>query len=120
MSDGGHIDEQVDARALGALPGDEAEQVERHADVCPPCKELLLKALESASLLALAAQPIQPPRHCKARLMERVEREQFLARPAQQRARPSSILQWAVTAAAFIALFGWNLRLQGDVRTAQI
>jgi anti-sigma-K factor RskA len=120
MIDGGHIEEQVAARALGALPADEAELVDRHADGCPSCKELLLTALESASLLAFAAQPVQPPRHCKARLMERVGREEFLAGPTRHSARPLSILQWAVTAAAFIALFGWNLRLHSSVRTAQI
>lgn len=116
MTDSGHIEEQVEARALRALPPQEELQVDEHVDQCPPCQELLAQAHDTANLLAFAARPAAPPRRCKMRVMELIERDRFLRQPTQ-RSVPGAWLRWAAAAAVFVGMFGWNMRLQRQLAT---
>ncbi len=116
MIDGGHIQEQAAARALRALPPEEAAQVDHHVGACTECKQVLDEAVETANMLALSVAPAAPPSRCKQRLMARVEREQFLQRPSRALSRPAMWAGRAATALMFVAVLGWNMRLQSEVR----
>lgn len=116
MIDGGHIQEQAAARALRALPPEDAEQVDSHVHVCPECKQLLDEAVETANMLALSVAPAAPPSRCKQRLMARVEREQFLRRPSGALSRSATWVGRAATMLMLLGLLGWNMRLQSEVR----
>jgi anti-sigma-K factor RskA len=130
MIDEGHIEELAAARALGALLPEEEAQVDRHVDLCPPCKTMLREAEEAASLLALTVQPIRPSHRCKERLMAAIEREQ----PSRAARRAARVLQaaplagravlpvWAMRFATLTALVGlliWNVALQRQVANAR-
>lgn len=112
MSDTGHVEDQVAAHALHALSPEEEARVDQHVAICSSCRHALQEAVDTAHLLALAAQPVRPPRHCKARVMELIEREQFLQRPARKRFQAPAWTRWAVAGALGLALLAWNVRLQ--------
>jgi hypothetical protein len=112
MTDGGHIDELVAERALRVLPPEEEAAVDGHVEVCPACSALLQEAQDVASLLAFAVRPARPPGSCKARLMELVEREAFLERPAAKSQRRTDWARWAAAGALLVALLVWNVQLQ--------
>ena len=76
-----HIADQVAGRALDALPPEEAVQVDRHVDGCRACQQALRDAQATAHLLALVVRPARLGRQCKARVMERIEREAVLPEP---------------------------------------
>ncbi len=99
-----HIGELAEAYAVGALDHTERAYVEAHADACPSCKDLLIQAETTAHKLALAAAPVRPPVRCKRRLMERVERERFLASPTRRRWQRLTSVAWT-TAAVFAVLW---------------
>jgi anti-sigma-K factor RskA len=140
MIESGHIEEQAAAHALGALPADEAEQVDRHVDDCPPCKELLDDTHDAAALLALTVVPVRPPHHCKARLMSLIEGDAavaprrkswlaealptYVAGTASQAARPGSLLPFwmmrATVSMALVALLAWNIQLQRQINQARM
>ena len=82
MSDLSHIDDHAAARALDALPPEEAAQVDRHVAMCPACHRLLREAQETAHLLTLVVQPAQPPCDCKVCVTERIVRDVFRQRSA--------------------------------------
>lgn len=109
-----HIEADAAARALNALPAAEAAQVDQHAAICPPCRDLLRETEETAGLLALAIQPARPPGRCKARLFEKVEREGFLERPTTKRVDAAAWARFAFGATAVI-LLTWNIMLQRDL-----
>jgi anti-sigma-K factor RskA len=132
MIDEGHIEEQAAARVLGVLSPEEEAQVDRHADVCPPCKALLREAQETASFLALTVHPVRPPSQCKELLMAMIEREPSLKtvrRTARMLRLPALRLGryhvpvWVtrgVTATALVGLLGWNTMLQQDLSEARM
>lgn len=115
MSDTGHVEDQVAAHALHALSPEEEARVDQHVAICSSCRHALQEAVDTAHLLALAAQPVRPPRHCKARVMELIEREQFLQRSARKRFQTPAWTRWAVAGALGLALLAWNVRLQMDL-----
>jgi hypothetical protein len=63
----------VSGHVLLALSPEEGARADRHVEVCLPCQQLLRAAQELVSLLAHVVRPIQPPRRCKERLMERIQ-----------------------------------------------
>ena len=118
MTDSGHIENEVAGRALGALSPDETAAVDGHVETCAPCRALLNKAEETADHLALAARPVPPPRWCKARVMERVDRDAFLRQPTSKAQRSTSIpwRNWRTAGALALALMlSWNMWLQRQV-----
>ncbi len=76
---------------------------------------LLQEAQEVAGLLAFAVRPARPPGYCKARLMERVEREAFLERPAA-RSRRVDWTPWASVVLLLVALVVWNMQLRHQLQ----
>lgn len=70
-----HVDDLVDAYALGALEPAEVDEVERHLATCPQCRALAQEARRRAELLWYAAPPATPPASLRARLMARIAQE---------------------------------------------
>lgn len=115
-----HIEDQVEASALGALSIDEQRQVDEHRAICPPCDKLLAEAEDSANMLAFVAPATLPPSRCKARMMQRIEDDQFLRRPTPKRSRVPLWSGWAVAAALLVGMMTWNMQLQRRVTTADM
>ena len=73
MSNGEHIRlEELELLALGALPEDEAEALQKHVSGCDECAARLAEARGQASLLAFAVKQERPAGTIKAELMARV------------------------------------------------
>ncbi len=110
-----HIEEFAEAYALGALDQMERSRVEQHADACPACRQLLMRAEDTAHLLAFAAAPVTPPVHCKRKVLERVEQERFLTRPTRRRRVWLPHVAWTTVAMlALLLAFGgvWAFNMQ--------
>lgn len=103
--------------ALGALDEQEIVALHRHLSECDECQTAEREYQESASLLALALDPVEPPSRVRAQLMRHVEgdsRTQDLPSPVDFEPRRRS--WWALAAAVFfLALFGWSeLRVRAN------
>lgn len=70
-----HVDDLVDAYALGALEPDEVDAVERHLEECAACRALADEARRNAQLLLYAAPPAEPPASLRGRLLARIAQE---------------------------------------------
>lgn len=77
----GHVDDLVDAYALGALEPDEVDAVERHLETCPDCQILAVEARRAAELLWLAAPPVTPPVSLRGRVLARIAQEKAAMSP---------------------------------------
>ena len=115
-----HIDAHVAGRALDALPPAEAAQVDRHVDMCPACRRMLREAQETAQLLTRAVQAARPPRHCKARVMERIAREDVRQRAARRHLYARTRMGWAVAGALALLLVAWSVRRQRELNTLHL
>jgi anti-sigma-K factor RskA len=69
-----HIDDLVDAYALGALAPEEASEVEQHMHVCEPCRILAELAQDTADQMLLAGPDISPPTELRAAVLNRIQR----------------------------------------------
>lgn len=109
-----HIDELIEGYVLGALEPSERKRCEQHAAVCPPCGQQVRTAEETAHMLAFAAVATPPPITCKRKLMDRIERELFLASPTPRTRTMPPIAVWAAVAAValFLMTGGWSFNLQ--------
>src|SRR5262245_59098236 len=67
-----HVDELLEAFALGALEPDEVSAVEAHLAGCARCRELAAAARGTAEALAYAAPLRDPPATLRARVLARV------------------------------------------------
>lgn len=117
-----HRTDLIEAYALNALDPDEQAAVEEHIAVCASCKQLARSSQDVVNMLALAVPPTQPPLRCKRRVMERIEREQFLTRPTPRRSqRRPWTSSWVTAAAVALALVmsGWSFNLQRQLMAAQ-
>ncbi len=112
-----HVDDLIDEYALGILDPPAREMVERHVATCPPCRRIAQQTEDVAHLLAFAAPPIVPPKRCKLRIMEKIERERFLATPARRRSAFNRPALWANMAAlaALLLLGVWIVNLQNQL-----
>jgi anti-sigma-K factor RskA len=70
-----HVDDLVDAYALGALEPDEVDVVERHLETCGSCRALAAQAQRTTDLLLYAAPPATPPPSLRARVLGRIAAE---------------------------------------------
>ena len=87
--------------ALGALPQDEAKDVEAHLATCPACRSELEKMQRVAALLPFASEELSPRPSVKAGLFERITAE---PRPIRTLPRSRPRWQWAGAIAAAAAV----------------
>jgi hypothetical protein len=109
-----HIEELIEGYALDALEPEERSLVDRHTSICPPCRKQLRVTEETTQLLAFVATPVAPPSSCKRKLLEKIEREQFLHSPTRRSRRAAPLASWAAVAAVllFMATGAWGFTLQ--------
>lgn len=74
-----HVDDLIDAYALGALEPGDVDAVERHLEACEQCRALLARARRQADLLLHAVPLVTPPPSLRGRLMERIAAEKAAA-----------------------------------------
>ncbi|HZC06428.1 MAG TPA: anti-sigma factor [Ktedonobacterales bacterium] len=71
----GHVDDLVDAYALGALEPDEVDAVERHLETCSACRALAQDARRNAESLWLTTPQVAPPASLRNRVLARIAQE---------------------------------------------
>ena len=74
--------ESLGAYALGALPDDERDELERHLAQCAACRRELAELQAAVDVLPAAAPPVRPPPELRDRIMAVVESEAELLRAA--------------------------------------
>lgn len=70
-----HVDDLIDAYALGALEPDEVASVEAHLIGCARCQQLVAAARATSAHLLLGVPLVAPPLALKARIMARIHAE---------------------------------------------
>src|SRR5690348_11560583 len=70
-----HVDDLIDAYALGILEDEAIAEVERHLEGCPACRQALQRAREVVELLAFAPRQAPPPARLKQRILSRIAQE---------------------------------------------
>ena len=84
-----HVDNLIDAYALGALEPDEVAQVERHLETCDACRALLDAVRAVTSDLLLAVPQAAPPPALRGRILSRIHDEtQPASQPTEQTPAP--------------------------------
>ncbi len=83
-----HVDDLIDAYALGALEPDEVALVERHLPTCDACRALLEQARAVSDGLLLAAPVATPPATLRARILSRIHEEATGQQSATQQSAP--------------------------------
>ena len=87
MNDHDRFDEDLAAYALGALPPDDAAELERHLEGCEACRQQLRWLSPAVDVLPAAVAQRSPPERLRENLMEVVRSEAIDApRPARARA----------------------------------
>ena len=85
----GHVDNLIDAYALGALEPDEVAQVERHLETCAACRALLDAVRAVTSDLLLAVPQAAPPPALRVRILSRIHDEaQATSQPIEHAPAP--------------------------------
>ena len=120
------FDELKDAYVLGALPEQERRELEEYLAAHPERQAEIDELGNVASLLALSPPEQEPPAELRRSIMDVVQAEAQRP-PARTRAWLAgirellSVRNLALGAAALlvIALFSWNMLLQGQVRDLQ-
>lgn len=70
-----HVEDRIDAYALGILEDEAVAEVESHLEQCAHCRSLLQQAREVVGLLALAPRQVAPPPRLKQRILSRIAQE---------------------------------------------
>jgi len=106
------FEEDLDLYGLGALEGEETQELASHLEVCPECRQKLEEARARVALLALAVPPEVPPRRVKERLLKQIAGR----RPGERPARRAFFWQWAAPALAGLSLVlaVWAVGLRRD------
>jgi anti-sigma-K factor RskA len=139
VSSAEHIQpEELELRALGALPEDQAESIQGHVEECEECAGKLADARGHACLLAFAVKQDRPAGTVKAELMARIrvsrETEEYYAWPAKTEEPPgarrtaeskseagSGWLNWVLIAAAIaLGLISFALSWQNRRIAAEL
>ncbi len=125
MSDVGRerFEELKDAYALGALSGEERREFEEHLARHPGHQAEVDELLAVASLLALSPAEQAPSPALRKQLMRTVQAESANPEPERHSFFASlrnllgyQALAAGVAAVALIALFSWNVLLQGELQ----
>jgi anti-sigma-K factor RskA len=80
----GHVEDQIDAYALGILEDEAVAQVETHLETCQHCRALLQQAREVTGFLSLAPRQVRPPAGLKQRILARIAQEDRASSARQQ------------------------------------
>src|SRR5262245_7638948 len=80
-----HVDDLLEAYALGALEPTEVDFVERHLEHCASCRALAEQLRRLADVLLTVVPQVAPPPALRARVLDRVARERGAARPNHTR-----------------------------------
>ena len=112
-----HIEELIEGYALDALEPEERGLVDQHTSSCSPCRKQLRVTEETVHMLGFVAAPIAPPVHCKLKVLEKIEREQFLRTPTRRSRAATPFSTWATVAALvlFMATGMWGVSLQRQI-----
>lgn len=70
-----HVDDLVDAYALGALEPDDVDAVEQHLETCESCRALAAQAKETAGRFLYAVPLVAPPPSLRGRVLQRIHEE---------------------------------------------
>lgn len=94
-----HVDDLIDAYALGILEDEAVAEVERHLAGCPDCRQALGRTREVVELLALAPRQTPPPTRLKQRILSRIAQESQSSVPLPEAAPTrqgvvESVRQW--------------------------
>lgn len=79
-----HVDNLIDAYALGALEPDEVALVERHLETCDACQALLDAVRTVTDGLLLAVPQATPPSSLRVSILSRIHEEAISQQPANQ------------------------------------
>jgi anti-sigma-K factor RskA len=79
------LQDLIPAHALHALDADEALLVEEHVETCETCRHDLDELRETTALLAFATEPVEPPAHLRAAILEAVAEPAPAAAPRPAR-----------------------------------
>lgn len=79
-----HVDDLIDAYALGALEPDEVDTVERHLQRCETCRALADQARQYAEILLLGVPQVPPPPTLRGRVLARIAAEKAATSPDGQ------------------------------------
>jgi len=90
--------EDLSLYALGSLPGDAADSVERHLEECAACRQELARLEGDVALLALTTSGPAPPQRARQRLLKAMGREPRSVRTVFMRRR------WWTLAPVFASL----------------
>jgi len=86
-----HVDNLIDAYALGALEPDEVARVERHLETCDACRALLDAVRVVTSNLLLAVPQVAPPTALRGRILSRIHDEvQPVSQPIEHAPAPQT------------------------------
>jgi anti-sigma-K factor RskA len=122
-------EEDFDLYALGALEGEENQEIESHVASCVDCGQKLAEARGRIALLALAAPVVVPSSGVKARLMKQVRDSARTAAPVAVSPEPepssgffgrwwAAVLMPAAVALAVAAIFLWTQNRRLDQQLA--
>lgn len=109
--------------SLGALEGEDRQNLEQHLATCPACKLELEQLRGDGALLALSVSGPKPPQRSRQRLLDAVAKEPRVPKIVQT-AQPRSwwgVLGWAATAAVVfftISLWKENTALKQTLASA--
>jgi anti-sigma-K factor RskA len=102
--------------ALGALPDEERQVVEKHLEDCPDCRHELAQLRGDLSLLALSASGPRPPSRSRERLMAAIAKEPRPIPVHLVKRKPWWMaLEWAAAVAA-VAMILLVLHQNTDLR----
>lgn len=104
---------ELAAYALGESPSPELRQ---HLATCADCQSRLRGDVRVGQALLAGVPAVEPAVNLRAKILAAAERETRLAQRPISRRRP--VWRWAAqgaAAVAFLALFGWNVVLQGQL-----
>jgi anti-sigma-K factor RskA len=79
-----HVDDLLDAYALGALDPEDVDLVERHIEVCDTCRSLLESSRQTAEELLLVAPQVAPPPELRERILARIRSLPANEQPGRQ------------------------------------
>ena len=113
-----HIDDLIDAYALGALEPDEVDAVERHLETCPRCRALVARARALSDAFLLAAPQIAPPPDLRERLMRRIAAEAAGSTADARASGPTSQASATTTANPVVRFLRTLLGGEGETHNA--